>query len=79
VFWELRAVSTPNALLRADLPSAKRLVLNVQHGHGKKVLEGFNLLEYGDRGKRKERVSVPLSSSRTKDSGVSSRSKLLRK
>jgi hypothetical protein len=33
----------------------------------KKVLGGFNLLEYGDRGKRKERASVGLASSRTKD------------
>ncbi len=33
----------------------------------KKVLEGFDRLEYGDRGKRKECASVRLASSRTKD------------
>ena len=33
----------------------------------KKVLEGFNLFEYGSRGKRKECASVRLASSRTKD------------
>ncbi len=33
----------------------------------KKVLEGFDLLEYGDRGKRKECASVRLASSRTKE------------
>ncbi len=33
----------------------------------KKVLEGFDLLEYGDRGQRKECASVRLASSRTKD------------
>jgi hypothetical protein len=33
----------------------------------KKVLEGFYLLEYGGRGKRRECASVRLASSRTKD------------
>jgi hypothetical protein len=33
----------------------------------KKVLEGFDLLEYGNRGKRKECASVRLASSGTKD------------
>ncbi len=33
----------------------------------KKVLEGFYLLEYGGRGKRREGASVRLASSRTKD------------
>ncbi len=33
----------------------------------KKVLEGFDLLEYGDRGKRKECASFRLASRRTKD------------
>jgi hypothetical protein len=33
----------------------------------KKVLEGFDLLEYGDRGKRRECASVRLASSGTKD------------
>ena len=33
----------------------------------KKVIEGFELLEYGDRGKRKECASVRLASSGTKD------------
>ena len=33
----------------------------------KKVLEGFDLLEYGGRGKGKESASVRLASSRTKD------------
>ncbi len=41
----------------------------------KKVLEGFNLLEYGDRGKRKECASVLLAYSGNKRSS----SKLLRK
>jgi hypothetical protein len=33
----------------------------------KKVFEGFDLLEYGDRGKRKECASVRPASSGTKD------------
>ncbi len=33
----------------------------------KQVLEGFDLLEYSDRGKRKECASVRLASSRAKD------------
>jgi len=33
----------------------------------KKVLEGFDLLQYGNRGKRKECASVRLASSETKD------------
>ena len=33
----------------------------------KKVLEGFDLLEYGDGGKRKEYAPVRLASSRTTD------------
>jgi hypothetical protein len=36
----------------------------------KKVLEGFDLLEYGGRRKRKECASVRLASSRTKDSAA---------
>ena len=37
----------------------------------KKVLEGFDLLEYGGRGKRRECASVRLASSRTKDRATS--------
>jgi hypothetical protein len=37
----------------------------------KKVLEGFDLLEYGGRGKRRECASVRLASSRTKDHAAS--------
>ncbi len=37
----------------------------------KNVLEGFDLLEYGGRGKREECASVRLASSRTKDRAAS--------
>ncbi len=69
--WLVRSLDFHNLLHDLEQhPGIKRTMETKSYTHKfclKKVLEGFDLLEYGGRGKRRECASVRLASSRTKD------------